>query len=747
MDIFERSGALPVWSSSINENQYVDFFREFTVGEASGATLYICAETEYVVYINGRFAACNQFDDFPDERTYDTVDMTGFLQKGRNSIAVLSYHQGRNSFQYIESQPFLIYTLRTDKELITSGDEWCREDLCYKSGEMELVSVQHGFSFRYRALPEEDWLRKDYAAAGWEKASVCKASSRFSARPVKKLELLPPLRVKVSTQGVFLNGNSGILPLEQPPSVAMEESYLKQKYENSIFGAVPKALPDEGGLRILPQTACDGVYLLVDFGKEEAGFFSVDIDAPEDTIVDIGCGEHIEDLRVLTHTGGRNYAFRYICGQGRHSFTHYPKRIAGRYLELHFHTNESFVLYYAGIVPVRYPLSGLPGFRSEDRLLNKIYEVSRRTLELCIHEHYEDCPYREQALYAMDSRNQMLCGYYAFGEYDFPLASLRLLAKSQREDGFLELCAPCKFERAIPSFSLIYIRAVWEYVLYSGRYHAGSTLYPTVERILQGFLSYMNDEYSVAEVPSAPRYWNFYEWADGLDNFDEKLEAPRYDAPLNFFLLCGLDAAIALGRLLKRDTMQYENWRFKLAKGIQSMFWDGSQYCTYSDGNRKWHCCELVQALAVYTDTALEPDALCRRLMNQNGEFIGVTLSYSIYKYEALLRNGFGPWVFEDISEKWGSMLFKGATSFWETLEGQEAFGKAGSLCHGWSAVPLYLLGAYAAGFRPSVPGEFMIRPLQTGIHELTARFMVPRVLHTITVNDGRLGSHKTKEV
>lgn len=50
----------------------------------------------------------------------------------------------------------------------------------------------------------------------------------------------------------------------------------------------------------------------------------------------------------------------------------------------------------------------------DDKLLQKIYDVSVYTLKCCMHEHYEDCPWREQALYTMDSRNQMLCGYYAF---------------------------------------------------------------------------------------------------------------------------------------------------------------------------------------------------------------------------------------------------------------------------------------------------------------------------------------------
>ena len=35
-------------------------------------------------------------------------------------------------------------------------------------------------------------------------------------------------------------------------------------------------------------------------------------------------------------------------------------------------------------------------------------------------------------------------------------------------------------------------------------------------------------------------------------------------------------------------------------------------------------------------------------------------------------------------------MLDEGATSAWETKIGASDFSNAGSLCHGWSAVPVY---------------------------------------------------------
>ena len=40
-----------------------------------------------------------------------------------------------------------------------------------------------------------------------------------------------------------------------------------------------------------------------------------------------------------------------------------------------------------------------------------------------------------------------------------------------------------------------------------------------------------------------------------------------------------------------------------------------------------------------------------------------------------------------------------------ETEDGADAFDQAGSLCHGWSAMPVYFYYAYGLGVRPVKPG------------------------------------------
>lgn len=85
-----------------------------------------------------------------------------------------------------------------------------------------------------------------------------------------------------------------------------------------------------------------------------------------------------------------------------------------------------------------YPVQRI-GRKFEDKTMRKIYDVSVYTLRQCMHEHYEDCPWREQALYTMDSRNQMLCGYYAFRGARYQRANLVYISKGSARTG----CSAC----------------------------------------------------------------------------------------------------------------------------------------------------------------------------------------------------------------------------------------------------------------------------------------------------------------
>jgi hypothetical protein len=351
---------------------------------------------------------------------------------------------------------------------------------------------------------------------------------------------------------------------------------------------------------------------------------------------------------------------------------------------------------YLSVLPTAYPLNKVQKhFDSE--LHQRIYDVSVRTLELCMHDHYEDCPWREQALYAMDGRNQILCGYYAFKEFQFPRANLYLMSKDDRADGLLSICTPTELDLTIPSFSLHYFTEIYEYSVYSGDLTLAKEVLPKLKSVLQVFLDHVKD----GLVPRFQNacHWNFYEWADNLADAPRQIGSTLTDAALNMLL------SIALANMQKICELVGEKADYTpiingLNKKINEVFFDATDGLYFDDDVRK-HRSELVNSLAVLSGAAdgKKAERIASVLAGEN-DLTKITLSMACFKYDALLkvdREKYKDYVIKNIENRYLPQLSVGATSFWETDLGESDFNNAGSLCHGWSAMPVYYLSTLLA--------------------------------------------------
>ena len=81
-----------------------------------------------------------------------------------------------------------------------------------------------------------------------------------------------------------------------------------------------------------------------------------------------------------------------------------------------------------------------------------------------------------------------------------------------------------------------------------------------------------------------------------------------------------------------------------------------------------------------------------------NDELVPMSLSMKTFKYDALLKTDEAKYkerVFEEIRSDYKRMLDADSSATWETVDGAVAFDNAGSLCHGWSAIPIYYYHRY----------------------------------------------------
>lgn len=715
-----------IWCAEAGVNQYVDFTQEFTA-QAGPARLLAGADSEYAVWLNGEFVGAGQFSDYPGTKTIDEYDVA--LKDGVNIIFLRAYYQGADSSMYRKGTAGVAFAITVgEKNLCASGPETrCGVSPAYVSGDMERITGQLSFVARY--VSGGDILAGKGDDSYMSPATVCQEQPHFRERPVERLVIGGEKPAALCAQGVFRWADS-------PRTIgdAAQRAWLSSR-SRAAMNLKRIELPDREGITLEADTDADGVYLVVDLGEEETGYLSLDLETDGPCRVLAAFGEHLDDLRVRAHVGGRNFTLGAEHSGSRMEWTHWLRRLGMRYVQL-FVAAPKVTVHYVGLRPCRYPVSHVPYFASADGMHNEIFEICRRTLELCMHEHYEDCPWREQALYTMDSRNQMLCGYYVFGEQRFARTSLTLLGKGLREDGLMELCAPARVPLTIPSFALIYPVQVEEYVRYTADESLAREVWHTLRVVLDTFI-HKRDKNGLVPAFKGKGYWNFYEWRDsfldggGTSHIENE---QRYDAPLNGYFALALRAAARLAERMG-EAGDAQKWRavyHELAQSVQAFF-DPVRgvYASWIDagGARSEHACELANSLMVCAEVCPREhlDGVLEALVPGSNKLIPVTLSYTIFKYDALLAAGnkYARAVFDDVAGVWGRMLRMGATSFWETEEGPWDFDEAGSLCHGWSAVPAYLYFRYLLGVVPTGDGSWArTEPLDGGVLKPRGRIM-----------------------
>ena len=639
------------------------------------ATLYISAHSQYAVYLNGTFVDCGQYDDYEHHQVYDTLDLSPYLHSGENDLRICQYVCGIDTSTHSVQRPGIIFTAWDDQTqlLVSSPAVLSGEDLQY-AGNGELFTGQLGFNFSYDATVSVPVLSPSILA-GKEK--------KLFPRPIKKMHIGSLNSGNIIAQGVFLEYDKTL-----PKAQRLQTAFLSARRRNELCNGTDFTweLPID--------RRADGVYAVVDLGGESTGLLSLSVDVPQDTEILIGIGEHLDDLRVRSFVGGRNLAFRYVAKAGHNEFLHPFQRLGLRYIQLHIYS-PSGTLHWAGLRQTTYPLKHQLNPMT-DRLHRRIWDVGCKTLQLCMHEHYEDCPWREQALYAMDSRVQILCGYYAFGEYAFPRATLRLMAHSLREDRLLELCAPGKVPVNIPVFTAVYVREIWEYTQLSGDTTLAQEIQDTLKTICDGFIARI-DETGLIPPYRGQGMWNFYEWQPGLTGYEE-YSGQTYESPLCAFVSDALHCYANILRALKVENADYyDRIGAHLATATHHHFFDPGSggYLTRLGDNGPLHA--LTQALMLFAGIA--PDAAADSVASllTSETLIPCSVSMTIYAYEALLKrsNSYRDYVVAEIDRIWGRMLAQGADTFWETEAGAADFDDAGSLCHGWSAVPIYIFSHY----------------------------------------------------
>ena len=605
-------------------NEYAEFTDSFNY-DGGKVTLRLCAETDYIVYLNGEYLFNGQFAGYKNEKYYDEDDITPYCKVGENKLTFVVRYEGIETFCHIVSGAGLIYSVECDGKEVTYSSKETLGRLCkdYVHNVDRLITEQLGLTSSMTARVK---------AGEFEPTAEVDISYNFKKRPIKRIENLP----SVSAKKLDVEGRK-----------------------------------------------------LYDIGCEECGYIYLKVKCSAPTDVKVAYGEHIVDGCVRYIIGGRDFSFDFECAEGENCFTQYFVRAAGRYLEI-FCDDTAEVL-DVGMIPVLYPLTVKP--HKLEGIDKQIYDISVRTLRLCMHTHYEDCPWREQSLYVLDSRNQMLFGYYAFEETLFQRENLVFMSKGTMPDGMLEITYPAVGTPAIPFFSVNYPVAVCEYVEHTGDTTIIGEVMETMLGIMNRLYSWRDDTGLITNPPKP--YWNFYEWSDGNEGRKGWGGVGTHDLIINCSFIY---SAIQLEKLCKISVTPFPIYDIEALKSAIIKHF-------YKEDKGIFNNCIENEIYTVIGNTfaimaGLGDERTLKAIMGEDCgvDLVPATLSMLAFVYDTILahdaENG-KKFVLDDIYKNYIYMLSCGATSFWETIKGEADFHNAGSLCHGWSAIPVYYFNKF----------------------------------------------------
>ena len=284
--------------------------------------------------------------------------------------------------------------------------------------------------------------------------------------------------------------------------------------------------------------------ILLDFGKVVTAIPEIRIDAPAGCEIRLGYAEQLIDGE-FNNAIECPFADSYVAREGSQVWQTSHWR-AFRYLKLQlFAYREPARVTLRSLRAWRtsYPFDYSGSFESSDPQLNQLFQICRETVHLCSHEGIMDTPFREGAQWLGDVAAVTLPAIYAcFGDHRLPEKFLVQSAATQRPTGFLaniSNAASEDYSWDIPDYSLWWVRGVWVHYLHSGDEALLRLLYPTVVKVIQSHLSWMNEDGLIENPPC----WVFIDWAD----INRTGISSGYNALFHIATTCAAEIAKALG--------------------------------------------------------------------------------------------------------------------------------------------------------------------------------------------------------
>lgn len=399
---------------------------------------------------------------------------------------------------------------------------------------------------------------------------------------------------------------------------------------------------------------------------------------------------------------------------------------AGRYGELIVQTeSEALCLNEFKLLETRHPLE-MEGFiKSSDERLNQVVTASFRTLQMCAHETYMDCPYWEQLMYVGDTRIQSLVTYVSTLDDRLPRKALDMFRASRNNHLGLVNCAyPDQAGKHISSFSLWWVAMVYDYALWRGDSEWIRFMMSSVRDEMDRLFLNRSSNGAV----KLPISWNFMDWQTAPSEAWSSGTPPhgedRLNAAYNLQMIHTLELVAKLESYLGEIELESRAKRHakELACVVEKLFWNEERGLFADDTGHQYYS-EHAQVLSMLCES-ISPrlNSLLVFEMLEATDLMRTSVYFDHYTFDALSSAGHIDALLGRL-EPWFGMEATGLKTTPEIF-----LDSTRSDCHAWGAHPIYHLYTNLLGIRPASMGftSVVIRPQPGSLTSLNGKLPHP---------------------
>lgn len=682
-----------------NKYEILHFRRTFDLPEKPEKfEINVSADNRFRLYVNGKSIATGPARGDLEHWRYDTIDISPYLKKGKNTIAALvwNYAEFAPAAQVTNRTGFILDGATKAEEFIATPANWkVKVSSAYSRPEQRGFKGVNNFSFTGTtdaidgSKYDWGWTSEDFDDSSWADAKkiavgMCATGpygenqnwmlvKREIPQLEEKLMRLSKIRkhTGVENPSNFIKGEKLTIPANSECSFILDNDFLTNAYVHFVSsrgkGSVVKVTYAEA---LFDKNGKKGNRNSIE-GRDFSNSAPFDVFMPD--------GGTKRDFSTLWFR-----TYRYVS---------VDIKTADEPLDI-----EDFYGVFTG-----YPFKEKGSFETSDKSVSDIWNVGWRTARLCAIETYFDCPYYEQLQYVGDTRIQALISLYVSGDDRLARQAISNFDYSRGSDGLVKSRYPTRVKQYIPPFALYWVSMLDDFAKHRDDPQFIKEHLDGVRAVFGWFFKQIDPKSGM--LRPMLNHWNFVDWVTTWKHgyAPETEDAASSINSLHFAY--ALKSAANLMRYMGcvREADEYAQKSREIADAVRKNCYDESKglFMNYAGAEKSSQHANIMAILADAIPAEKQRELFEKIISDKSLD--QCTFYYRFYLTEAMRKVGASD-KYADSLDPWRDMLNIGLTTFAETPEPTR------SDCHAWSSSPNYHLLSLVCGVNPGEYGFKSVR-------------------------------------